>query len=128
MGVDLYYDFQKNSSKGWVKVSDNFSNDRSYLLYSLLGLEGRNAWGVKAIAPLRGLPDDIELQWDEDECDTLWGEHSQSWILSDEILASARPVSVDGDEPGSVVAEFYTEVQRLHEQYGTLRIVLGFTG
>ncbi|EGE2353479.1 hypothetical protein DL738_11540 [Escherichia coli] len=83
---------------------------------------------VKAIAPLRRLPDDTELQRDEEACDIHWGEHSQSWILSDEILASARPVSVGGDEPGSVVAEFCTEVQRLHELYGTLRMIQGFNG
>ncbi len=76
MGVDMNYEFQKKSPKGWDRVNDNFSNDRSYLLYSWLGLDARNTWGVAAITPLRGLPDDIELQWDEDGCDDYWGE----WI------------------------------------------------
>lgn len=58
----------------------------------------------------------------------IGGKHSQSWILSDEILASARPVAVDGDEPGSVVAEFFAGIQLLHELYGKLITVLGFTG
>lgn len=84
--------------------------------------------GVAAITPLRGLPDDIELQWDEDGCDDYWGEHSQTWLLSDEILASTSPVAIEDDEPGSVVAEFCAEVQRLHGLHGTVRIVLGFTG
>ncbi|MGS0372534.1 hypothetical protein ACUOJG_24730, partial [Escherichia coli] len=112
----------------WDRVNDNFSNDRSYLLYSWLGLDARNTWGVAAITPLRGLPDDIELQWDEDGCDDYWGEHSQTWLLSDEILASTSPVAIEDDEPGSVVAEFCAEVQRLHGLHGTVRIVLGFTG
>ncbi|TRP27294.1 hypothetical protein, partial [Salmonella enterica] len=97
MGVDMNYEFQKKSPKGWDRVNDNFSNDRSYLLYSWLGLDARNTWGVAAITPLRGLPDDIELQWDEDGCDDYWGEHSQTWLLSDEILASTSPVAIEDD-------------------------------
>ncbi|HAW3122062.1 TPA: hypothetical protein KMG84_002040 [Escherichia coli] len=128
MGVDMNYEFQKKSPKGWDRVNDNFSNDRSYLLYSWLGLDARNTWSVAAITPLRGLPDDIELQWDEDGCDDYWGEHSQTWLLSDEILASTSPVAIEDDEPGSVVAGFCAEVQRLHGLHGTVRIVLGFTG
>lgn len=42
MGVDMNYEFQKKSPKGWDRVNDNFSNDRSYLLYSWLGLDARN--------------------------------------------------------------------------------------
>lgn len=41
MGVDMNYEFQKKSPKGWDRVNDNFSNDRSYLLYSWLGLDAR---------------------------------------------------------------------------------------
>lgn len=29
MGVDMNYEFQKKSPKGWDRVNDNFSNDRS---------------------------------------------------------------------------------------------------
>ncbi|MEG5667206.1 hypothetical protein PO360_21865 [Enterobacter ludwigii] len=129
MGVELNYQFQKQVSTKWVPVIDCFSNDRSYLLYSWLGLKERNDGTVTAIAPLRGLPEDMELGWDDEYgWDDSLGEHSYSWLLSDEILAAARPIPEGCDDSGPVVDEFCSEVKKLHELYGAVRIVLGFTG
>jgi len=129
MGADLCYQIQKKEPSGWVPVSNNFSNDRSYLLYAWLGLEARNDGTISPIAPLRGLPVDIKLGWDSEYgWDDSLGEHSQSWLLSDEILASARPVLQRNNESGTVVDEFCAEIKRLHDLHGTVRIVMGFTG
>ncbi|EOY5692355.1 hypothetical protein ACP7OL_004607 [Salmonella enterica subsp. enterica] len=124
MGAEIHFSFQKQNSDGWKSISSNFSGDRSYQLFAWLGLEIRNDGSITAISSLRGLPDDIEVKYDNEfGPDMTWGEHSQSWLTSDEILAATPP-----DDAGEVLLEFLDEVQHLHIEHGAIRIVFGFEG
>lgn len=110
MGTDIHYKFQKKSKEKdceWVDVdlptgewSDYdtpFHINRSYLLFSVLagvrnGVGFAGCYRHEPIVPIsepRGLPEDIKTQsWFDEYGDEMWffGEHSQSWLLSSEIL------------------------------------------
>ena len=60
--------------------------------------------------------------------DDTWGEHSHSWLLSEEILNATPPIPVDGEDSGPVVQEFCAEVKRLQDVHGVVRMVFGFSG
>lgn len=102
MGTDIHFQIHhqvKNDNDGnepeWVfsgvdddeEYDSEFYIGRDYLLFAVLA-GVRNRYGtknnpLKPIAPLRGLPP--ELIEDGDDC-LLYGVHSQSWLLSTEIL------------------------------------------
>lgn len=79
----MKWSFQVEAKPGeWVSVPNEFRGDRSYSLFAWLGAPPKR--GFNTIVPvhkLRGLPKDISP--DEEE---LYGEHSYSWLTSEEIL------------------------------------------
>ncbi|HGB8368439.1 TPA: hypothetical protein ACIWEQ_003355 [Salmonella enterica subsp. enterica serovar Saintpaul] len=129
MGVDMRVSFQVAAKPGeWVSVPNEFRGDRSYSLFAWLGAPPkRDSFNCNTIVPvhkLRGLPKDISP--DEEE---LYGEHSYSWLTSEEILSAAWPDgSEDNDDPDNVFIEFINVVKHLHAEHGDVRIVFGFEG
>ena len=87
MGVDICWRFQREEKPGkWINLSSNYKGDRSYLHFAWLGFDVDREWASTSgvfIHALRGLPDDIPS-----EDDDLFGEHSYSWLTSEEILSA----------------------------------------
>lgn len=107
MGTDIHYKFQKKVDDDWVEVdleTDEWGEyekpyyiGRSYLLFAVLAgvRNGVGFAGVPTHEPVvpisepRGLPEGVRSSgWDfEGGGDfEFYGEHSQSWLLSSEIL------------------------------------------
>lgn len=205
MGADIHGVFQRRVNDEWLDVPSEYTWDRHYALFALLanvrngfGFAGVvTGQAVKPIATPRGLPDDFVIindgethpipdelasEWElqdakeRHEPPSIWmGDHSHSWLTSDEILSHNWPVvwkcgivaikdfnNWDGvsapqsycgvisggrvivaENPCDVVDEtthvrifwrsgieefqyFIDEVKRLHELYGTVRMVFGF--
>ncbi|EKY4433791.1 hypothetical protein QGM93_004400 [Escherichia coli] len=122
MGVDICWRFQREEKPGkWINLSSNYKGDRSYLHFAWLGFDvdrERASTSAVFIHALRGLPDNIPS-----EDDDLFGEHSYSWLTSEEILSAIPP-----DNAGEVIQEFVEEVKRLHVENGSVRFVFGFEG
>ncbi|MDE1475909.1 hypothetical protein [Xenorhabdus bovienii] len=116
MGADIHWSFQKETVQGWEDIEDHFSGWRNYQLFAWLGLESRNDGSVNSICELRGLPEDIAQDFIE-----VYGEHSYSWLMSNEILHVPLPQSAS-----KIVIEFIEEVKRLNELHGNVRFVFGF--
>lgn len=108
MGCDIHYTFQrKNENNQWVNIVEGqeYGKDhyihRNYLVFSILA-NVRNGYGfadtptyvpVVPISEPRGMPVDMdydvdyEFADDEEDVDRKWyGDHSHSYVTSDEIL------------------------------------------
>lgn len=116
MGTDIHGIFQRRTKSGWEDVPTEYEFERHYQLFAVLA-DVRNGHGfagvptgepVTPISAPRGLPPDF-LHDDEehpladeslvpefhreyyDNRLVLWmGDHSHSWLTSDEILAWAE--------------------------------------
>ena len=108
MGCDIHYTFQrKDENNNWVDTNDGqeYGKDnyigRNYLLFSVLA-GVRNGFGfantptyvpIEPIDEPRGIPQDINYDFDyeftddDENCSRVWyGDHSYSYLTSDEIL------------------------------------------
>lgn len=135
MGCDIHAVFQAKKDGKWQDVPSTWDQGRHYFLFSWLA-DVRNGFGfagvptytpIKPIAMPRGLPEDFEmngnddhptsleaicslrLEWMDDEekaKPTVWlGDHSHSWLTADEILATPSPDKVW--RTGVVTREFF---------------------
>ena len=99
MGTDIHHKFQKEDEDGkWHDIdlprdkygdyAVPFNINRHYLLFSVLAgvRNGHGFAGVYTHEPLTPIAEKRGLPEGEDDYDFQYGEHSQSWLTSTEIL------------------------------------------
>lgn len=147
MGCDIHTQAEKRINGKWTAIPDFAPFDwRSYGMYGFLA-DVRNYSAVPPIAEQRGLPDDADLDGDDD-----WlGDHSFSWLSVEELTAfdydklmedrrvtrQTGPNTWDGGctaEPGGgetmtfrdfLGEAFFKDIDKLKE-LGAERVVFGF--
>jgi hypothetical protein len=89
MGCDIHIVAQRCDAGEWRDVEGKFSEGpapfdwRSYGMFGFLGYDGRNYSEVPALAPLRGLPEDVG----DTEDGWKFGDHSYSWLSVSELAS-----------------------------------------
>ena len=151
MGTDIHGIMQAKKDGKWVDIPHNYDEDRHYALFAWLG-NVRNGFGfagikthepLKPLSDRRGLPADFEHvdyghqttadclpEYEREGFEgTKWmGDHSYSWVSSEEILGSEHPLV---KQTGVLDTEnnmdyFIEEIQRLVNEHGPVRYVFGF--
>ena len=100
MGTDIHAVWQKKTDAGWEDVTSKWDQYRHYMLFAWLG-NVRNGYGFAGIpthnaihflSSKRGFPEDFVLDDEIQEFHNgAWmGDHSHSWLSSDEILKAAE--------------------------------------
>ena len=135
MGTDIHGVFQRHNGTTWEDIPSLYEQDRHYQLFAALA-----GYSGHAISEPRGLPDDFQVNWDNDykvssidvipnrrqkHCQDLqyWlGDHTYSWLTGQEMLAWYSEHKDTKEE----LAYFFNEVKRLQVEYGTVRFVFGF--
>jgi len=121
MGTDIHGIFQKKVDNRWEDVETKFKFNRHYLLFAWLG-NVRNGFGfasvrthtpIESLSDCRGYPKDFEVANDthyvdnikllpeylqeyeketKDRYDTWMGDHSHSWVTSEEMLKNISDI------------------------------------
>jgi hypothetical protein len=144
MGCDIHGVFQRKEGAAWTDIESLYDQDRDYRLFSMLA-GVRNSYDIEPIALPRGLPLDLDFDFDGEDHAVVsalhicsrrrsWledgdplvvdmGDHSFTWLGSTEMLSYAARLS------GELKAEtsyFFDEIARLVAEHGDVRFVFGF--
>lgn len=138
MGTYIAYITQKKENDEWVDIEEETFGDmlQSYTIFTFLAGVRREVSEeeIPQIAPLRGMPDDLYPEPEEDEYQG-WGYHEtqrdivshrlgyeKTWYNVTEIISYL-------DEHPSVkdqVPELYDRAKSLYMTHGNFRIIMGF--
>jgi hypothetical protein len=126
MGCDIHANIEYLEHGDWETFGHDMDIPRSYALFTAMaGVRDRGEGKYQQVAPLRGIPEDSDWNW---QSDGYLGDHSFSWLTADELEAARDQVEkqcrADGYD-GPVLTQVKAIIAAMRE-LGEARLVFGF--